>query len=483
MNNNYEAVIGLEVHSQLKTRTKIFCSCANRFGDPPNTNVCPVCTGLPGSLPVLNREALEYAVKAGLALNCEINLFSKFDRKNYFYPDLPKGYQISQYDQPICGPGYLAIEVPGSELRKIGITRIHLEEDAGKLVHSSDTFDQADKSYVDYNRTGTPLIEIVTEPDMRTPTEAAAFMRQLRQVLLYLGVSDCNMEEGSLRCDANVSVRPVGTTGFGTKTELKNINSFRFVEKALEYEIKRQVTLIRKGEPIIQETRLFNTETGKTVSMRGKEEAHDYRYFPDPDLPPVNLSREQVDRWREQLPELPRAKRERYRDEFGLPEKDIEVLLQDRDVAIFFEETASLYGKDYRKPANWIISELLGHLNSENRLISDCPVRPHHIVEIIKLIDRGEISGRVGKDVLKTVYETGENPSKIVENKGLKQISDSGELEAIVEEVIKENPEPADDVRNGKEKAISFLVGQVMKKSRGKANPQAAQKILKERLR
>jgi aspartyl-tRNA(Asn)/glutamyl-tRNA(Gln) amidotransferase subunit B len=463
----FEAVIGLEVHVQLNTETKIFCRCANRFGDEPNTNVCPVCLGMPGTLPVLNKKVVEYAVKTGLMLNCAIPLFSKFDRKNYFYPDLPKAYQISQYDLPVCGKGSIEAEVR-DEVKTFGITRAHLEEDAGKLIHD----DIGHGSLVDLNRTGTPLVEIVSEPDMHTPEEAYAYLTTLKQLISYLGVSDCNMEEGSLRCDANVSVRPVGQQEFGTKVEIKNMNSFRHVQKALEYEIKRQVNLIEsgKGDEIIQETRLYDAGSEKTLAMRSKEHAHDYRYFPDPDLVPVTFTEEQIACWRDELPEKPRERKARFVSEFGLSDYDAGVLTAEKPLADYFEEAVNA-GANGKAAANWIANNLLSLLNESGLTIPASKISPAHLAELITLIDKKTISGNIAKKIFPDMFATGKSPAAIVEEQGLVQVTDTSEIDAWVSQAIKENPEAVASIREGKTKAIGRIVGTVMKLSKGKANP------------
>ena len=477
--SNYEAVIGLEVHVQLATRTKIFCSCPTGFGAAPNTNVCPVCLGMPGALPVLSRESVEMAVKAGLALNCRILPLSRFARKNYFYPDLPKGYQISQYDQPIALGGYVDVDVDGS-MRRVGITRVHMEDDAGKSIH--DGFRDSDRySYVDLNRSGTPLIEIVTEPDIRSSDEAFAFLGQLKQMMEYLQVSSCDMEKGHLRCDANVSVRPRGQQEFGTKAEVKNLNSFRFLKMALDYEIERQIELIEGGGRVVQETRLFNANSGETVSMRSKEHAHDYRYFPEPDLLPLHISEATLTQLQAGMPELPQSRRARFIEQFGLRPYDAEVLTQSRAVAEYFEQAAEASG-DARQAANWVMGDLAAALKADERGIENSPVSPVGLGELIRLISEGTISGKIAKDVFAKMYATGDTAAAIVEREGLKQISDSGALAAIVDQVIAANPKQVEQYRSGKTTVVGFLVGQVMKASRGQANPQAVNDLLREKL-
>lgn len=473
----YEAVIGLEVHAQLLTESKIFCGCSTQFGAEPNTQVCPVCLGMPGVLPVLNKKAVEYTVKTGLAMNCKIAPYSRFARKNYFYPDLPKGYQISQYELPLCEDGYLEIMLNGTK-RTIRIKRIHLEEDAGKNIHDSSGY-----SFVDFNRTGVPLMEIVSEPDIRSPKEAALYMKKLRAILRYLGVCDGNLEQGSLRCDANVSVRPVGSTEFGVKTEIKNINSFRFVEKALEYEIKRQIKLIENGEKIIQETRLWDSQTGTTQSMRSKEEAHDYRYFPEPDLVPVMVSEDWIEKIKMDMPELPDQKIERFVKEYGLPQYDSEILTEEKALAEWFEEAVKLGGKP-KEVANWIMVELLRLLNEEGKDINECSLKPIQLVELIELINKGTINRNTAKEVFEEMYKTGKTAEIIVKEKGLTQISDDSVIIEAIKEVMDKNPKEVERLRNGEEKLIGFFVGQVMKITKGKANPKLVNelifKILKE---
>ncbi|MCX7724536.1 MAG: Asp-tRNA(Asn)/Glu-tRNA(Gln) amidotransferase subunit GatB [Thermodesulfovibrio sp.] len=472
----YEAVIGLEVHAQLLTKSKIFCSCSTQFGAEPNTQVCPICLGMPGVLPVLNKKAVEYTIKTGLAMNCRIATYSRFARKNYFYPDLPKGYQISQYELPLCEDGYLEIIVDG-EKKKIRIKRIHLEEDAGKNIH-----DPAGYSFVDFNRTGVPLIEIVSEPDIRSPKEAALYMKKLRAIVRYLGVCDGNLEQGSLRCDANVSVRPIGSTEFGVKTEIKNINSFKFVEKALDYEIKRQIKLLQRGEKIIQETRLWDSQTGTTQSMRSKEEAHDYRYFPEPDLVPVVVSEEWIEKIKREMPELPDQKFERFIRDYGLPQYDAEILTEERALAEWFEEAVKLGGKP-KEVSNWIMVELLRLLNEENKDISDCPLKPIQLVELINLINKGTINRNTAKEVFEEMFKTGKKAEDIVKEKGLTQISDDSVIIEAIKEVMEKNPKEVERLKNGEEKLIGFFVGQVMKITKGKANPKLVNELLFKLLR
>lgn len=476
----YEPVIGLEVHVQLGTKTKIFCGCPVEFGAPPNTNVCPVCLGLPGALPVLSRQAVELAIGAALALHCNINPFSRFARKNYFYPDLPKGYQISQYDQPLAEHGYLDILTPAGEKKRIGVTRVHMEDDAGKSLH--DGFKDSDQyTYVDLNRSGTPLIEIVSEPDMRSPDEAYAYLTDIKQVLQYIGVSDCDMEKGQLRCDANVSVRLKGAPKFGTKAEVKNLNSFRFLKMALEYEIERQVELIESGGKVAQETRLYNAETGRTVGMRSKEHAHDYRYFPEPDLVPLRVSNHWRKEVKSRLPELPADRRDRFVSEYGVREYDAQVLTLTRETGDYFESAAKVSG-DGRSTANWVTGDLMGLLKAAGKEISSSPVKAEHLGELIALIDKGELSGKLAKEILPKMFETGDAAPAIMEREGLKQISDSGALEKIVDEALAANPKQVEQYRGGKTAVLGFLVGQVMKASRGQANPAAVNDVLKKKL-
>ncbi len=471
----FEPVIGLEVHVQMSTDTKCFCSCKIEFGAEPNTNVCPVCLGMPGSLPVLNKKALEYAVKASLALNCEVHELSVFARKNYFYPDLPKGYQISQYDKPLATNGYIDIKID-DKIERIRIHRLHMEEDAGKTIH------KGSYSYVDLNRAGTPLMEIVSEPDIRSAVGARLYLEKLRTIMRYIGVSDADMEKGQLRCDVNISLRPKGEERFGTKVEIKNINSFRFVQKAIEYEIERQARILRKGGEIVQETRLFDEKTGKTFTMRTKEEAHDYRYFPDPDLIPVRITKAYIEEIRKTLPELPDQKSARYVNELKLTEYDAEVLVADKDRALFFEKAVEVYSKNPKSTANWIINELLGKLNEEGIDITESPVKPEHIAELVQLIDKGEISSKIGKEVFEEVFKTGKSPKIIIEEKGLKQVSDEGEIRKIVEEVLNNHPAEVEKYKAGNQKLIGFFVGQVMKATKGKANPKLVNQILQELL-
>ena len=477
----YQVVIGLEVHTQLTTNTKIFCGCPTRFGAQPNSQTCPVCLGFPGALPVLNRKVVEYAIRAGLATNCSITPRSVFARKNYFYPDLPKGYQISQFDLPICQNGHLDIEVEG-EKKRIGITRIHMEEDAGKLVHA-DLPGIGDDSCVDLNRACTPLLEVVSEPDMRSPDEAIAYLKKLHQIVVYLGICDGNLEEGSFRCDANVSLMPVGSKVFGTRAELKNINSFKFIKQAIEYEMERQAEILDEGGRVIQETRLFDPNTGTTRSMRGKEEAHDYRYFPDPDLVPVIVSDAWIDEVRATLPELPEAKFARFMSELGLPAYDAEVLVASRELAQYFEDVVALFNQP-KTVSNWVMGEVTRALNDDgNRSITDCPVTPALLADLLKLIEKGTISGKIAKTVFDEMYKSGKNPEAIVQEKGLVQVSDTGAIEAMVDEVLQKNEGQVAEYRNGKETLFGFFVGQVMKASKGKANPGVVNELLLKKLK
>ncbi len=476
---DYEAVIGLEVHAQLLTETKIFCDCSTAFGAEPNTHVCPVCLGLPGVLPVLNRRAVEMALKTALALNLDIKDTSIWERKNYFYPDLPKGYQISMYAYPLAEHGWLDIKTDGEE-HHIGITRLHMEEDAGKLVHSEDAFAHARASFVDFNRSGVPLMEIVSEPDIRTPEQAGAYLRSLRDILVYLEVSNGNMEEGSLRCDANVSVRQKGGE-YGTRTELKNMNSFRNVERALEYEISRQKRVLDSGKHVVQETRLWDDKASKTVSMRGKEESHDYRYFPDPDLLPLKVDPEWVESIKKTLPELPVEKRRRLQENYGIPDYDASVLVSDRGLADYYEKTVAR-DADAKKASNWIMAELMRELKEDERPVSECPVTPEGLAELIKMVDSGEITGKIAKSVFKNMYESGKGPREIVDEQGLAPMADQSEIEKLARQAIDENPKQVQSYKKGKTKVIGFFVGQVMKATKGMADPKAVNRIVKEML-
>jgi aspartyl-tRNA(Asn)/glutamyl-tRNA(Gln) amidotransferase subunit B len=476
----YEAVIGLEIHAQLQTASKIFCGCSTAFGAPPNTQVCPVCLGLPGALPVLNRAAVDYAIRAALALECRINPTSIFARKNYFYPDLPKGYQISQYEQPLASRGSVAFDGPDGSVRRIGITRVHLEEDAGKSLHEG--FPDSDRrSYVDFNRSGTPLIEIVTEPDLRSPADAAEFFTRLRAILVWLGVNDGNMEEGSLRCDANVSVRPLGGGTLGTKAEVKNLNSFRFLQKALEYEIDRQIDLLAEGRRVVQETRLWDAAAGVTVSMRSKEEAHDYRYFPEPDLPPLVVTADQVAAVHAAMPELPDARRRRFVAAHGLPEYDALQLTQSRPLAEFFEATVAA-GASAKAASNWLMGELARALKESGRDIAQSPVRPAQLAELLGLVGNATISGAIAKGVFETMFASGRDAGDIVRSQGLTQIDDEGAILASITEVLGRHDDAVAQYRSGKTAAFGFLVGQVMKATSGKANPKRVNELLRRAL-
>jgi len=472
----FETVIGLEVHAQMLTDTKIFCNCSTKFGGAPNSHACPVCLGLPGVLPVLNKKVVEYGMKMALATNCTINPSNSFARKNYFYPDLPKGYQISQYAYPLAEHGHIILEIDG-EKKKIGITRIHMEEDAGKLIHD----DVNPVSYVDLNRTGVPLIEIVSEPDMRSPEEAADYLKRLHEILVYLEICDGNMEEGSFRCDANVSIRPVGQAEFGTRAELKNMNSFRNVQRALEYEVKRQQYLVENGQKIIQETRLWDDAQGVTNPMRSKEEAHDYRYFPEPDLVPVMVDEAWIAQIREELPELPLTKRERFVKEYQIPVYDAGVRTADKALALYYEDVVKLCGKP-KQASNWVMGDVLRFLNEEKRDIRQCPITAGALADMITLIEEGAISGKMAKDVIGDMYQTGKSPQDIIKEKGLVQITDEGELAKTISAIIEANPNQLKDYRSGKEKLFGFFVGQVMKATQGKANPQMVNDLLKKML-
>jgi aspartyl-tRNA(Asn)/glutamyl-tRNA(Gln) amidotransferase subunit B len=472
----FETVIGLEVHAQMLTDTKIFCNCSTKFGSAPNSHACPVCLGMPGVLPVLNKKVVEYGMKMALATNCTINPSNSFARKNYFYPDLPKGYQISQFAYPLAEHGYISLETNG-EQKKIGITRIHMEEDAGKLMHDENN----PSSYVDLNRTGVPLIEIVGEPDIRSPEEAAEYLKRLHEILVYLEICDGNMEEGSFRCDANVSIRPMGQKEFGTRTELKNMNSFRNVQRALEYEVKRQQYLVENGQKIIQETRLWDDAQGVTNSMRSKEEAHDYRYFPDPDLVPVMVDEAWIAKIRKELPELPLVKRERFVKEYQIPVYDAGVLTAERALAEYYEEVVRLCGKP-KQASNWVMGDVLRFLNEEKRNIRQCPITAKSLADMINLIEEGAISGKMAKDVIEEMYKSGKPPQDIIKEKGLVQITDEGELIKTITAIIEVNPNQLKDFRGGKEKLFGFFVGQVMKATQGKANPQLVNDLLKKML-
>ncbi len=482
MDNKYEIVIGLEIHAQLKTASKIFCGCSTKFGDTPNTNICPVCTGQPGVLPVLNKKVIEYGIKTALALNCKINKQSVFARKQYFYPDLPKDYQISQYDMPLAEHGQIEIESEGKKT-KIGITRVHLEEDAGKLVHlGSDRLHGSEASLVDLNRTGTPLMEIVTEPDIRSAEEAKVFMQELRNLVVALGVCDGNMEEGSLRCDANVSIRPIGQKEFGTKTEVKNMNSFKMVQKALEAEIERQTQALENGERIIQESRLFDEKTGLTHSMRSKEEAHDYRYFPEPDLVPVEPSHEWIEEIRKTISELPQQMRQRYIDNFKMQKEEAQVFIDNADLAAFFEECIKLYNKEAKNIYKWILGDLQAYLKEKKTDIKATEFKPAELINLVEAIDQGTISGKIAKSVLAKAVETGKTVPEIIKESGSTQISDEGELVKIIQEIISKNKTQVEQFKSGKTQVLGFFVGQIMKATKGRANPQLVNDLLQKEL-
>ncbi len=468
----FEPVIGLEIHVQMDTKTKLFCSCPVEFGAEPNSNVCPVCLGLPGSLPVINKRAVEFAIRAGLALNCQINMRSVFARKNYFYPDLPKGYQISQYEEPIAVNGWL--EVGGKRVR---IRRLHIEEDAGKNIH------EGSKTFVDLNRAGTPLMEIVTEPDIDSPQMAREFLEKLRNIMRYTGVSRADMEKGQLRCDINISIRPKGSKELGTRVEIKNVNSFRFVQKAIESEMERQIKLLLSGEKVIQETRTFDPSTGLTHTMRTKEEAEDYRYFPEPDLLPLLIPPQWLEEIKANMPELPEERLERFIKELGLDQYSAKVLTDNKELGDFFEESLRYYGQDPKLTANWLLNDLLGNLSEAGKDIESSPVSPQSLAELVKLIKENVLSSKLAKEVIKEMTATGKSPSQIVEEKGLKQVSDEGQIRSMIEEVLKENSKEVERFKAGEEKVFGFLVGQVMKKAKGKANPQLVNRILKEMLR
>jgi len=472
----YEAIIGLEVHAQLLTKSKIFCNCSTKFGAQPNSHVCPVCMGMPGVLPVLNKKVVEFALKMALATHCRINFYSVFARKNYFYPDLPKGYQISQYEHPLAEDGWVEIEVNGQK-KQIGIIRIHMEEDAGKLMHDP----HKPISYVDFNRTGVPLIEIVSKPDIRTPEEGVAYLKKLRSILRYLEICDGNMEEGSFRCDANISLRLVNTEKFGVRTELKNMNSFKHVQRALAYEIKRQRSVLEQGGSVIQETRLWDENRSITRSMRGKEEAHDYRYFPDPDLMPVVIDKKWIEEIEKTLPELPDMKKQRFEQVYGLPEYDAEVLTSEKELAEYFERVVK-WGSDAKLASNWLMSEVLRKLNQEKQEITACPITPKDLAELLQLIQKGTISGKIAKVVFEEMYSSGKPASQIVREKGLVQITDQAVLEEIAQKIIESYPKEVDQYKAGKEKLLGFFVGQMMKQTKGKANPQLVNKIFKKLL-
>lgn len=470
----FEAVIGLEVHAELLTNTKIFCSCASEFGGEPNTHCCPVCMGLPGALPVLNKKVLEYGIRAGLALNCSINKVSYMARKNYFYPDCPKNYQITQHETPLCSDGYIEIEI-GDEIKKIGIERIHIEEDAGKAIHGEDG------SYIDYNRAGVPLIEIVSNPDMTSPVEAREYLEKLKSILKYIEVSDCRMEEGSLRCDVNISIREEGSSELGVKTEIKNMNSFRNLEKAVEYEINRQIGILRSGGKISQETRRWDERSGKTVLMRAKEYAEDYRYFSEPDMLPISFSSDYIQDIKNTITELPHEIRKRFICEYGLSKYDADLVTREKGIAEFFQDCIEC-GGDPKDAANWIAGELLRYLKERNMDINEIKFKPSDLVELIELINRGIISSSMAKDIFKYMFDLGENPEKISRDKNLILLSDEGELIEIINKVIDENEQSLRDFKNGKSRAKTYLVGQIMKVTKGRANPKLINELLSEQL-
>lgn len=480
-NDKYEAIIGLEVHAQLRTETKAFCGCSTKFGNPPNSNVCPVCLGMPGVLPVLNKKVVDFTIRMGLATHCTIAPKSIFARKNYFYPDLPKGYQISQYEEPICQHGYVDIEMENGATKRIGITRIHMEEDAGKSIHDLDV-----DTLVDVNRCGVPLIEIVSEPDIRTPHEAYQYLYTIKQLVTYLDICDGNMEEGSLRCDANVSVRVKGTDTFGTKTEVKNMNSFRHVERALEYEINRQIELIEDGGSVTQETLLWDANNNVALPMRSKEEAHDYRYFPEPDLVPVFVKKEWIDEVGQKLPELPAERRNRFVEEFRLPKYDADVITAEKPIADYFESVVSHLStkspEAYKSVSNWVMTDVLRVINEQHIAVNDFPVTPEHLSAMINFIIEGTISGKIAKDVFEEMLKTNEHPRAIIERKGLVQVSDTSVIEKAIDDVLARNAGQVEQYRAGKTQVFGFFVGETMKATKGKANPKLVNEILKQKL-
>ncbi|NCO65937.1 MAG: Asp-tRNA(Asn)/Glu-tRNA(Gln) amidotransferase GatCAB subunit B [Candidatus Aquicultor secundus] len=479
----YESVIGLEIHVELDTESKMFCACSTRFGERPNTQTCPVCLGMPGSLPVANKKAIEYVIRSGLAVGCEISLYSQFHRKNYFYPDMPKDYQISQYDRPLCLAGSIDLDMETYETR-LGITRIHLEEDTGKLIHigGAGRIVGAEYSLVDFNRAGVPLMEIVSEPDMRTPEEAKAYARKLRAILISIGVSDCNMDKGSMRVDANISIRPKGATELGVKAELKNLNSFRSLQRALAYEIERQKKAIAEGEPIMQETRHWDETKGTTSTLRTKEYAHDYRYFPDPDLVPMEFDPTWIEGIRATLRELPDERKQRFITHYGLPAHDASLLTETKAMGDFFEETVTLYKGDPKAVSNWMLGDISYYLNTENLEIDETAVTPKHLAELLKLMDKGTISGKIAKEIFPEMFDTGKLPQIIVEEKGMTQISDESEIEKIIDMVLEENASAVREYHEGKERAFGFLVGQAMRLTKGRGNPQLINRLLREKL-
>ncbi|WP_244835399.1 Asp-tRNA(Asn)/Glu-tRNA(Gln) amidotransferase subunit GatB [Clostridium sp. BJN0001] len=471
---NYETIIGLEIHAELKSKTKIFCNCSTSFGAKPNEHTCPICTGIPGTLPMLNEEVVNLAIKAGTALGCKVNKYSKMDRKNYFYPDLPKAFQTSQYDQPICSGGIVEFEHEGKKV-KVRLNRIHIEEDAGKLVH----LEEEEVTLVDYNRVGVPLAEIVTEPDMRSVSEAVEFMKRLKAILEYGGISDCRMDQGSLRCDANISLRPVGSEKYGTKVEIKNINSFRELQKALEKEEQRQSELLSfgEGDKIVQETRRWDSGKGRTISMRTKEEANDYRYVVEPDLPPIIISDEQIKKEKESLPEMPDAKKERFIKEYNLSNRDVDILISDKTLAFFFEDLVKL-GIKPKTAANWILSDILRKLNENKMASNDMKLSAENLVKLLKTVEEGKISNNIAREVFEKIFDENTDPLKIIEENGLSQISSQDDLLKIVKEVVKNNPQSVEDFKSGKKQATSYLMGQVMKETKGKANPKIAKQLV-----
>ncbi|HLC41260.1 MAG TPA: Asp-tRNA(Asn)/Glu-tRNA(Gln) amidotransferase subunit GatB [Methylomirabilota bacterium] len=478
--NDYEAVIGIEVHAQLLTQTKMFCGCSAAFGGSPNSYTCPICQGMPGVLPVINKRAIEFSIRTALAFNCTVNASCRFARKHYYYPDMPKNYQISQYEEPLAEHGWLEIDLDG-QTRRIGIQRLHLEEDVGKLIHEG-ALETAQSSLVDFNRSGVPLMETVSKPDIRSPEEAAAYLKAFRAILVYLGVCDGNMEEGSMRCDANISLRSRGASEFGTKVEIKNMNSFKNVQHALAFEIERQAKLLSRGERIVQETRLWNADKGQTLSMRSKEYAHDYRYFPEPDLMPLEIEQAWVDEIKRGLPELPRARRQRFVSQYGIPEYDADLLTSDRALADYYEEVVRLHPNP-KAASNWIMSELLRELRGDPASVVSTPIRPEQFAKLLKLQDDGTISGKIAKEVFEKMARSGEDPEAIVKREGLVQVADAGALAAIVDQVIAANPGAAQDFVKGKKQSLGFLVGQVMKATQGKANPQLVNDLLISRLK